>query len=191
MLFQDIDALGPNWYVVKVRSLSELRAEGTSDEEETGKSSHVLLGSVCKKSQKQSMSNLMAMFSSRAMRSSDLHAMLKTEDTGERVSSVSGEAYDGGGWLVEEFPLATISEESHVTSSSRSTTHSVISSRAATPISPEPSSSERKTPEPGKKSGKSRKALSVRRSGKVRVKRSGTRAPSPLALEPDAQQGEY
>ncbi|XP_072051983.1 uncharacterized protein [Amphiura filiformis] len=178
MLGQDVNTFSPRWYAVKVRSLSELTGESASKEAAEGvKSSHILPGGLCKKLQKESMSNLMSMFSSRGMRHSELNAMLKMEDTGETASSVTGDTYDGG-WLVEEFPLATISEESHISSRrSSSGASSAKSSRPITPVSPG-----RESPEPQRMPESSRKLHSAdQRSSRIKVKRSGTRAVSPLA----------
>ena len=73
---------------------------------------------------KQSVGNLMTMFSSTQVRRSELSTLLKIEDTGETVRGSSDTEDDPAGadddklkskgqdWLTEEFPLPAISEES-------------------------------------------------------------------------------
>ena len=188
----DINTFSPNWYAVKVRSLSELLGQQAGEvgadigSDEIGRSAHVLGGmqGVCKKLQKQSMSNLMAMFSSRGLRNSELNAMLKMEDTGERLGErTSGDSYDDG-WLIEEFPLATISEESIAAISRQSSATAKSSSRSSLSISPRSKSP--KSPEHRAKKASSRHTHS---GGKVRPSRSKirpskTRVMSPLARVP-------
>eukprot|EP00057_Strongylocentrotus_purpuratus_P012422 XP_011666896.1 PREDICTED: uncharacterized protein LOC105439508 [Strongylocentrotus purpuratus] len=137
----------PNCYAIRVRSLSEITVEGEGEGEEKGETpaSDVRSHHGIRKLQllRQSVGNLMSMFSSNQVRRSQLSTLLKVEDTGEMVRSGSSESADlreesgemkskGYDWLTDEFPLPAISEESA----------SYERSRSASPVKGTPSITE-------------------------------------------------
>ncbi|XP_072169611.1 uncharacterized protein [Diadema setosum] len=130
----------PDCYSVKVRSLSEIvngDADAANDDGKERRESDVRSHHTIRKAQlkRQSVSNLMSMFSSSKVRRSELTTLLKVEDTGETVSAGLAEddqirqstaeeddelKVKGQDWLSEEFPLPAISEESASYRGSRS-----------------------------------------------------------------------
>lgn len=91
------------------------------DEQQTGTSNRALATKNLKL-KRQSVSNLLSMFSSSTARHSGVSALINLEDTGETFTPVDETASDDPlldhrEWLAEEFPLPDISEESLVSGS--------------------------------------------------------------------------
>ncbi|XP_071482399.1 uncharacterized protein [Diadema antillarum] len=151
----------PDCYSVKVRSLSEIvngDADAANDDGKERRGSDVRSHHTIRKAQlkKQSVSNLMSMFSSSKVRRSELTTLLQVEDTGETVSAGLAEddqirqstteendelKVKGQDWLSEEFPLPAISEESASYRGSRSVSPAKSVVRDATSAALSPASS--------------------------------------------------
>lgn len=113
----------PNFYVVEVQSLSEINL--SKDEEQSSGSSNRSLTAKNVTLKRQYVSNLLSMFSSTTARHSEMSALINLEDTGEtNIADAENQRHDSHSehreWLVDEFPLLDISEESLVSSSRNS-----------------------------------------------------------------------
>ncbi|XP_033125266.1 uncharacterized protein LOC117123459 [Anneissia japonica] len=113
----DIDTVyQPDCCVIHVRSLSELNVESEEGKKHEDLPENIKLARSARKThlKKQSVNNLLSMFTSSSIRRSELAAMLKLEDTGEITAStnVNKDQYEENEWNTGDgFPLPTISEE--------------------------------------------------------------------------------